>query len=52
MSDNTCRVCSASVPSALTTCSRECARVAYIADAIDRLIDVLEQGGVMIEVKR
>ena len=35
---NFCRVCSASMSSALITCSQDCARVAYIADAITNAI--------------
>ena len=31
-------------------CSSECARAAHVADAIDRLIDTLEEGGALIEV--
>lgn len=32
-------------------CSSECARAAHITDAIKQLIDVLEQGAAIIEVR-
>ena len=58
-----CRVCDSLMPADETLrfapivtggpacCSRECARTAHVADAINRLIDTLEQGGALIEVR-
>ena len=60
---NFCRVCARECPLDNPTrfapeivggpfcCSSECARAAHIADAINRLIDTLEQGGALIEVR-